>query len=38
MEFAKLVTKAKELGINEIEVYSVKQSGIERGKLEGVFS
>ena len=35
MEFAKLVTKAKELGINEIEVYSVKQSGIDMEFFDG---
>ena len=35
MEFAKLVTKAKELGINEIEVYSVKQSGVDMEFFDG---
>lgn len=35
MEFTKLVTRAKELGINEIEVYSVKQSGIDMEFFDG---
>lgn len=35
MEFNTLVLKAKELGISEIEVYSVKQSGIDMEFFDG---